>query len=122
MPAGDAIPMVLDDRDEWPDEDPNTPGYQVSPGKFDIVKARVAGYPGVVAHMAFICPNARHCGVLLAPQPIPRPDDKSLYVWGWDGNRERPTLTPSINCIAEKDGKPTGGCGWHGFITAGVLR
>jgi hypothetical protein len=35
---------------------------------------------------------------------------------------EKPTLTPSINCIAEKDGKPTGGCGWHGFITCGIMK
>ena len=31
--------------------------------------------------------------------------------WDWDGNRENPTLKPSINC--EKD------CGWHGYIVAG---
>lgn len=31
--------------------------------------------------------------------------------WDWDGNREAPTFTPSINC--EKY------CGWHGYIRAG---
>lgn len=31
--------------------------------------------------------------------------------WDWDGNREAPTFTPSINC--EKH------CGWHGHIRAG---
>jgi hypothetical protein len=29
--------------------------------------------------------------------------------WVWDGNRERPTITPSINCHE---------C-WHGFIRNG---
>ena len=33
---------------------------------------------------------------------------------GWDGNRLRPTLTPSI--------LSTQGDGWHGYLTAGVLR
>lgn len=28
--------------------------------------------------------------------------------WGWDGNRENPTFTPSINCESH--------CGWHGYL------
>jgi hypothetical protein len=31
--------------------------------------------------------------------------------WGWDGNREAPTLTPSINVIGR----------WHGWLQAGKL-
>ncbi len=31
--------------------------------------------------------------------------------WDFNGNLERPTFTPSINC--END------CGWHGYIRAG---
>jgi hypothetical protein len=31
--------------------------------------------------------------------------------WIWDGNREKPTLTPSIRL----------GYTWHGFLTAGRL-
>lgn len=31
--------------------------------------------------------------------------------WDWDGNRESPTIAPSINCSAH--------CGWHGYIRAG---
>ena len=33
--------------------------------------------------------------------------------WEWDGNREKPTLRPSI------DGSAHGG--WHGWLRAGVL-
>lgn len=32
-------------------------------------------------------------------------------VWTWDGNEERPTLTPSIHAIGR----------WHGYLTAGRL-
>lgn len=32
--------------------------------------------------------------------------------WLWDGDRERPTLTPSVHCT----GFP---CGWHGWLQAG---
>jgi len=31
--------------------------------------------------------------------------------WDWDGNRETPTLSPSINCESH--------CGWHGYIRNG---
>lgn len=32
-------------------------------------------------------------------------------VWGWDGDEEKPTLTPSIHCPGE----------WHGYLKSGVL-
>lgn len=34
--------------------------------------------------------------------------------WQWDGDRDKPTITPSINC--EKI------CGWHGHITKGEFK
>ncbi len=114
MPNPEHGDMQRDDRDEWPDDEPI--------GSFDIEPRGVEGYPGCTAHIIFECPNHRRCSVLLGPQPVPRPTPDALYTWGWDGNMERPTIWPSINCIADKDGKPTGGCGWHGFITAGVMR
>lgn len=40
--------------------------------------------------------------------PIQSPGRKG---WEWDGNREAPTLTPSINILVK----------WHGYMTAGKL-
>ena len=65
--------------------------------------------------LSFICPKGRHCGVAVATDPKREPRPFGLpqgKVWEWDGNSDKPTVKPSINC---------GGCGWHGFITAGVL-
>lgn len=31
--------------------------------------------------------------------------------WDWNGNRESPTFSPSINCESH--------CGWHGYIRDG---
>ena len=31
--------------------------------------------------------------------------------WNWDGNREAPTFSPSINCERH--------CGWHGYLEKG---
>ena len=106
--------MVRDDRDVWPDDEPV--------GSFDIEMRGIQGYPGSTAHIQFVCPNGHRCSVLLGPQCVTRPTPDALCIWAWDGNIDRPTLTPSINCIAEKDGKPTGGCGWHGFITNGIMK
>ena len=106
--------MQLDTRDEWP--------AGVPIGTFDIERGAIEGYPGATAHIIFVCPNNRRCAVLLGPSAVSRPAEDKLCIWGWDGNRERPTVTPSINCLAEKDGKPAGGCGWHGFITKGEIR
>jgi hypothetical protein len=106
--------MRLDERDEWPDD--------VPVGSFDIEPGTIEGYPGMTAHIIFVCPNDRRCAVLLGPQHVDRPTPNGLCIWQWDGNRERPTITPSINCLSEKDGKPVGGCGWHGFVTNGVIR
>ena len=31
--------------------------------------------------------------------------------WGWDGNEDAPTLTPSIHCLGH----------WHGWVRAGQM-
>lgn len=31
--------------------------------------------------------------------------------WDWDGNRDAPTFSPSINCESA--------CGWHGYLRNG---
>lgn len=108
--------MTRDDRDEWPADEP------IGSFDIDVNEHGIQGYPGAKGHMLFVCPNGHRCGVLVGPAAVTRPSEDKACVWGWDGNIDRPTITPSINCIAEKDGKPTGGCGWHGFITAGVMR
>lgn len=81
------------------------------------------GYDGTPdVALLFGCPCG--CGALkavnLKPYPADKPDPHP--VWQWDGNRESPTLTPSIlihqmNERAEKIGEH-----WHGFLTAGEFR
>lgn len=43
--------------------------------------------------------------------------------WDWSGSADENTLTakPSLHCVTEWSGHPTGGCGWHGFLTNGEL-
>lgn len=52
---------------------------------------------GEVSTMLISCPG---CGEV---QGLP------LKIWSWNGNRELPTLSPSINHV---------GC-WHGWLIAG---
>lgn len=42
--------------------------------------------------------------------------------WHWDGNRESPTLTPSILIYQLNDKAERIGEHWHGFLTAGEFR
>ena len=58
----------------------------------------------------FQCPRGRSGGVPIAPLKNP-----NGATWQWDGNRETPTLTPSINCNG------AGGCGWHGWMVIGKM-
>lgn len=106
--------MQRDERIEWPKDVPI--------GTFNIESFNCVDYPTATAHILFVCPNGKRCGLLLGPVFTPRPAEDKCNVWGWNGNLKSPTITPSINCIAKKNGKPTGGCGWHGFITAGEMK
>ncbi|MFO1038146.1 MAG: DUF6527 family protein [Geminicoccaceae bacterium] len=67
------------------------------------------GPDGKPKWMTFPCPGGRgRCGIAL------RPHQKNGVgaSWEWDGDREQPTITPSIDCRE---------CGWHGWITKGQL-
>ncbi len=53
-----------------------------------------------------------HCNI--------RPYSGKRASWNWDGNIEKPTLTPSVDARpAEPHGNYPGRIGWHGFLKAG---
>lgn len=62
---------------------------------------------GPVDCFSFACPTVagRRCFSLI----IRSPSHGLRPSWEWDGNREAPTFSPSIDCK---------GC-WHGYIRAG---
>lgn len=43
--------------------------------------------------------------------PVKEGKNETGQWWGWDGNEDKPTLTPSLHCIGI----------WHGFITNGTI-
>lgn len=71
--------------------------------------------PGKEARFGFICPKSGHycSGLLIAGRTGLKRNGEGKNggapQWDWDGNRELPTFSPSINCIK---------C-WHGYIRAG---
>lgn len=71
--------------------------------------------PGQEERFSFICPKRGHqcAGLIIAGKTDlkrdPQGKNGGSAQWDWDGNREAPTFSPSINC---------GGC-WHGYIRAG---
>ena len=64
--------------------------------------------PDEIAGLQFVCP----CGCGAIGYVNVSGDKKPL--WQWDGNKEKPTLSPSI--------QRTSGCRWHGYLRAGVFQ
>lgn len=81
-------------------------GYQLVPA---------GSPPQAVCRFRFRCRQASGtCDVLMRG----RGHDVPNKTWVWDGNVDRPTLSPSINCTTPTDdGTPC----WHGFIEKGVF-
>lgn len=67
----------------------------------------------------FSCPCG--CGAIHGLSVPPADEDDKKYgrhLWDWDGNREAPTVSPSIRAY-ESNGKDTH---WHGFLKKGFFR
>jgi len=68
------------------------------------------GTDGQISCLRFVCPCG--CGEV-GTAPV-KPGYGGAH-WQWDGNKELPTLTPSIlRCRPQS-------CGWHGFLTKGIF-
>lgn len=71
------------------------------------------------ARFGFECPRsgAMCSGLMLRNGPFSRTDmaQPAGRTWEWNGDRDKPTFRPSINCrVGGKE------C-WHGFITEGQI-
>lgn len=67
-----------------------------------------------LAGLTFVCPGG--CGRRgFCHVENPERDNTGQAAWSWNGDRERPTLRPSILS------KIPLGCGWHGYLTDGVF-
>lgn len=70
------------------------------PGAFEFYQSGEHNPAGII----YSCPCG--CGATgsLAFRPAASPS------WNWNGNREKPTLTPSVHHVGH----------WHGYLTDGV--
>lgn len=60
----------------------------------------------------YVCPCG--CGIDGYLPFRERTENPERPSWEWDGDRQKPTLSPSI--------RRTAGCLWHGFLEAGIWR
>lgn len=74
---------------------------RAQPGAFEFY---VDGAEDNVAGMIYACPCGCGATGALAFRPRPSPS------WEWDGNREAPTLSPSVHHVGH----------WHGWLRNGV--
>lgn len=77
----------------------------LAPGTCEIVNSSDPAH----IKLRYVCPCG--CGRLRIVHA--KTGEKVQGCWAWNGDRNKPTLTPSINCLQ--------GCKWHGFITDGVF-
>lgn len=81
---------------------------------FDAKRAGVDGaakWDDESSHLDYVCP----CGCKEIRSLPVKTSDKEPSFWKWDGNRDKPTITPSIRHVPYKPGA----CNWHGFVTNG---
>lgn len=83
---------------------PLPPGHDVQPGDFSWSDTRDGGH-----RYLYIClPGDKFMSALRV-----HPTDRGIErEWQWDGNEEKPTLSPSIHCPGL----------WHGYLRAGRLE
>ena len=83
---------------------PDMDSVKATPGAFEYYSYR-GRFP---AGMIYNCPCG--CGVpgALAFRPI---EEEGRASWEWNGNREAPTLSPSINHVGH----------WHGWLREGYF-
>lgn len=59
----------------------------------------------------FTCMLPGETTCIIPLRPIVTAGLNGGHYWEWDGNEERPTLTPSINAVGS----------WHGWVRAGRM-
>lgn len=64
---------------------------------------------GKITHLRYMCPCG--CGNWAC---IPITTEPGGYGWQWNGNKEKPTLNPSIQKLTP--------CHWHGFLVDGCFE
>lgn len=87
-----------------------------APGDFQFkdIDGNATEDPTKVDSMEYMCPRTgKYCGSLPVGYRI-KPPRRLGASWEWDGNFEKPTLGPSINCV--------GGCKWHGWLSVGEFH
>jgi hypothetical protein len=101
----------------WP---VRTPFVGVKPGDFTFSDESMEAEASPPKWFRFSCPLGRGvCSIPIAPQKTGKG-----HTWQWDGNRDLPTFTPSINCLKHNPKNPSekyAGCGWHGHFTKGEI-
>lgn len=80
-----------------------------------------AGAPTEPAGILYACPCG--CGAVHGIPFNGRGLVGGKNGWDWDGNKARPTITPSLG-MYPKDGSAPDNSGyhWHGYLTAGIFK
>ena len=82
-------------------------GQRIEPDEFAFIQVSTNDVSGIVFHCRGNPSRPRLCSI-----PIRR-GEPLTGTFGWDGNMQEPTITPSIGCDQR--------CGWHGHLIKGEI-
>jgi hypothetical protein len=84
---------------------------EVKPGDFawDFDSEELSGDRSLPKHFIYLCLPGCACMTAIEVQKGAAGGNR---VWGWDGNEDKPTLTPSIHALNQ----------WHGYLRNGRLE
>lgn len=87
-------------------------GNILAPDEFGYIIGSIDLNPtSEIREIALPCRGGKYAGCVLRIRRGAA--DEATGRWGWDGNMEEPTLTPSIACDRR--------CGWHGTVVKGEM-
>ena len=100
---------------DWWDKDPPIGAFIIHESIVDQERPQTKPRDGMttvtIRYFTCMLPNGTTCSIPLRPVPATGRPLNGGHSWEWDGNTDKPTLTPSI--------KATGI--WHGWVRAGRM-
>jgi hypothetical protein len=107
---------VIGDFEGWWDRDPQPGEFMIRASTVSKAKPMCLPEPGnpaiTIQYFCMVLPSGQRCSIPLRPVPQADMPINGGHSWQWDGNEDKPTLTPSVNVVDH----------WHGWVKAGRLE
>ena len=111
-----AMRRFLGTIEQWWEAEPSPGDFLIHDSTVDQAEPECRpkdGQPTVtIKYFTVILPSGSTCTIPLRPVPQTGRPINGGHSWQWDGNEDKPTLTPSINAEGS----------WHGWVRSGRME